>query len=88
MLPEYTVPWGGSWHEAELALVNEGPGQDGEGRRLGRRLCSATTTLIDVVRAREQGRRTWPATPLNELARQVVRHLRRRSAHASPLPTR
>jgi 2-keto-4-pentenoate hydratase/2-oxohepta-3-ene-1,7-dioic acid hydratase in catechol pathway len=61
MLPEFTVPWI-FMHEAELALVMKGPAKmvkakDWRGAVFG------YTTLIDVS-AREQGRRTWPATPL------------------------
>ncbi|HEY6834208.1 MAG TPA: fumarylacetoacetate hydrolase family protein, partial [Pseudolabrys sp.] len=61
MLPEYTVPWM-FMHEAELALVMKGPAKmvkakDWRGAVFG------YTAMIDVS-AREQGRRTWPATPL------------------------
>jgi 2-keto-4-pentenoate hydratase/2-oxohepta-3-ene-1,7-dioic acid hydratase in catechol pathway len=61
VLPEYTVPWA-FMHEAELALVMKGPAKmvkaaDWRGAVFG------YTGLIDVS-AREQGRRTWPATPL------------------------
>ncbi|HEY2757866.1 MAG TPA: fumarylacetoacetate hydrolase family protein [Pseudolabrys sp.] len=61
MLPEYTVPWM-FMHEAELALVMKGPAKmvkakDWHGAVFG------YTAMIDVS-AREQGRRTWPATPL------------------------
>ena len=61
MLPEYTVPWA-FMHEAELALVIKGPAKmvkpkDWKSAVFG------YTTMIDVS-AREQGRRTWPATPL------------------------
>jgi 2-keto-4-pentenoate hydratase/2-oxohepta-3-ene-1,7-dioic acid hydratase in catechol pathway len=61
MLPEYTVPWI-FMHEAELALVMKGPAKmvkarDWQGAVFG------YTAMIDVS-AREQGRRTWPATPL------------------------
>ncbi|MPZ55880.1 MAG: fumarylacetoacetate hydrolase [Rhizobiales bacterium] len=61
MLPEYTVPWM-FMHEAELALVMKGPAKmvkqaDWRGAVFG------YTSMIDVS-AREQGRRTWPATPL------------------------
>jgi 2-keto-4-pentenoate hydratase/2-oxohepta-3-ene-1,7-dioic acid hydratase in catechol pathway len=60
-LPEFTVPWI-FMHEAELALVMKGPAkmvkaQDWRGAVFG------YTAMIDVS-AREQGRRTWPATPL------------------------
>jgi 2-keto-4-pentenoate hydratase/2-oxohepta-3-ene-1,7-dioic acid hydratase in catechol pathway len=61
VLPEYTVPWA-FMHEAELALVMKGPAKmvkaaDWKSAVFG------YTGLIDVS-AREQGRRTWPATPL------------------------
>jgi 2-keto-4-pentenoate hydratase/2-oxohepta-3-ene-1,7-dioic acid hydratase in catechol pathway len=61
MLPEYTVPWI-FMHEAELALVIKGPAkmvkaQDWQSAVFG------YTSMIDVS-AREQGRKTWPATPL------------------------
>jgi len=60
-LPEYTVPWM-FMHEAELALVMKGPAKrvkatDWQSAVFG------YTAMIDVS-AREQGRRTWPATPL------------------------
>ncbi len=60
-LPEYTVPWM-FMHEAELALVMKGPA-----KRVAAKDWQAAvfgcTAMIDVS-AREQGRRTWPATPL------------------------
>ncbi|MBV8837550.1 MAG: fumarylacetoacetate hydrolase family protein [Alphaproteobacteria bacterium] len=61
MLPEFTIPWI-FMHEAELALVLRGPAkmvrpQDWAGAVFG------YTTMIDVS-AREEGRRTWPASPL------------------------
>jgi 2-keto-4-pentenoate hydratase/2-oxohepta-3-ene-1,7-dioic acid hydratase in catechol pathway len=60
MLPEYTVPWM-FMHEAELALVIKGPAKmikaaDWKSAVFG------YTCMIDVS-AREQGRRTWPASP-------------------------
>lgn len=61
MLPEYTVPWM-FMHEAELALVIKGPAK----RVKAKDWQSAVfgyTSMIDVS-AREQGRKTWPATPL------------------------
>jgi 2-keto-4-pentenoate hydratase/2-oxohepta-3-ene-1,7-dioic acid hydratase in catechol pathway len=61
MLPEYTVPWI-FMHEAELALVMKGPAKMVKAKDW-RRAVFGYTTLIDVS-AREQGRRTWPATPL------------------------
>ena len=59
MLPEFTVPWI-FMHEAELALVIKGPAKmvkakDWQSAVFG------YTAMIDVS-AREQGRRTWPAT--------------------------
>jgi hypothetical protein len=73
MLPEFTVPWM-FMHEAELAIVIKGPAKmvknkDWQSAVFG------YTSMIDVS-AREQGRKTWPASPLTQLARQVVRHLR------------
>jgi 2-keto-4-pentenoate hydratase/2-oxohepta-3-ene-1,7-dioic acid hydratase in catechol pathway len=61
MLPEFTIPWI-FMHEAELALVLRGPAKmvkakDWQGAVFG------YTAIIDVS-AREEGRRTWPATPL------------------------
>ena len=61
VLPEYTVPWA-FMHEAELAIVIKGPAKmvkqkDWKSGVFG------YTGLIGVS-AREQGRRTWPATPL------------------------
>ena len=61
MLPEYTVPWV-FMHEAELALVIKGPAKMVK-QKDWRSAVFGYTTLIDVS-AREQGRRTWPATPL------------------------
>ena len=60
VLPEFTVPWI-FMHEAELALVMKGPAKavkakDWRGAVFG------YTAMIDVS-AREQGRKTWPATP-------------------------
>jgi 2-keto-4-pentenoate hydratase/2-oxohepta-3-ene-1,7-dioic acid hydratase in catechol pathway len=60
VLPEYMVPWI-FMHEAELALVIKGPAKmvkakDWKSAMFG------YTAMIDVS-AREQGRRTWPATP-------------------------
>src|SRR5712671_6892231 len=61
MLPEFTIPWI-FMHEAELALVLRGPAKmvkpkDWSGAVFG------YTAMIDVS-AREEGRRTWPASPL------------------------
>jgi 2-keto-4-pentenoate hydratase/2-oxohepta-3-ene-1,7-dioic acid hydratase in catechol pathway len=61
VLPEYTVPWA-FMHEAELGLVIKGPAKmvkqkDWQSAVFG------YTGMIDVS-AREQGRRTWPASPL------------------------
>jgi 2-keto-4-pentenoate hydratase/2-oxohepta-3-ene-1,7-dioic acid hydratase in catechol pathway len=61
MLPEFTVPWI-FMHEAELALVIKGPAKMVKPDDW-RRAVFGYTAMIDVS-AREQGRRTWPATPL------------------------
>ncbi len=61
MLPEYTVPWA-FMHEAELALVIEGPAKMVK-QKDWKSAVFGYTTLIDVS-ARELGRRTWPAIPL------------------------
>jgi 2-keto-4-pentenoate hydratase/2-oxohepta-3-ene-1,7-dioic acid hydratase in catechol pathway len=61
VLPEYTVPWA-FMHEAELALVMKGPAKMVKAADW-KKAVFGYTTLIDVS-AREQGRRTWPATPL------------------------
>src|SRR3569833_843801 len=61
VLPEYTVPWA-FMHEAELALVIKGPAKMVKAADW-RKAVFGYTCLIDVS-AREQGRRTWPATPL------------------------
>jgi 2-keto-4-pentenoate hydratase/2-oxohepta-3-ene-1,7-dioic acid hydratase in catechol pathway len=61
MLPEYTVPWI-FMHEAELALVIKGPAKMVKAKDW-KSAVFGYTTMIDVS-AREQGRRTWPATPL------------------------
>jgi 2-keto-4-pentenoate hydratase/2-oxohepta-3-ene-1,7-dioic acid hydratase in catechol pathway len=61
MLPEYTVPWM-FMHEAELAIVMKGPAKMVKPRDW-RNAVFGYTALIDVS-AREEGRRTWPATPL------------------------
>lgn len=60
VLPEFTVPWM-FMHEAELAIVIKGPAkmvnaQDWRSAVFG------YTSMIDVS-AREQGRKTWPASP-------------------------
>ncbi|HKS87473.1 MAG TPA: fumarylacetoacetate hydrolase family protein [Pseudolabrys sp.] len=60
MLPEYTVPWI-FMHEAELALVIKGPAKMVKAKDW-RNAVFGYTAMIDVS-AREQGRRTWPATP-------------------------
>src|SRR5262245_42773660 len=60
VLPEYTVPWI-FMHEAELALVIKGPAKMVKAADW-RRAVFGYTSMIDVS-AREQGRRTWPATP-------------------------
>jgi 2-keto-4-pentenoate hydratase/2-oxohepta-3-ene-1,7-dioic acid hydratase in catechol pathway len=61
MLPEFTVPWI-FMHEAELALVIKGPAKMVKAKDW-KSAVFGYTTMIDVS-AREQGRRTWPATPL------------------------
>lgn len=61
VLPEFTVPWA-FMHEAELALVMKGPAKMVKAKDW-RSAVFGYTCLIDVS-AREQGRRTWPATPL------------------------
>jgi 2-keto-4-pentenoate hydratase/2-oxohepta-3-ene-1,7-dioic acid hydratase in catechol pathway len=61
MLPEYTVPWM-FMHEAELALVMKGPAKMVKAKDW-KSAVFGYTCLIDVS-AREQGRRTWPASPL------------------------
>src|SRR5215470_6390355 len=61
VLPEFTVPWM-FMHEAELALVIKGPAKMVKARDW-KSCVFGYTTMIDVS-AREQGRRTWPATPL------------------------
>jgi 2-keto-4-pentenoate hydratase/2-oxohepta-3-ene-1,7-dioic acid hydratase in catechol pathway len=61
VLPEYTVPWA-FMHEAELALVMKGPAKMVKAADW-KKAVFGYTSLIDVS-AREQGRRTWPATPL------------------------
>ncbi|MFN3657164.1 MAG: fumarylacetoacetate hydrolase family protein [Pseudolabrys sp.] len=60
MLPEYTVPWM-FMHEAELAIVIKGPAKMVKARDW-KTAVFGYTCMIDVS-AREQGRRTWPATP-------------------------
>ena len=61
VLPEFTVPWA-FMHEAELALVIKGPAKMVKAKDW-KSAVFGYTALIDVS-AREQGRRTWPATPL------------------------
>ena len=61
VLPEYTVPWI-FMHEAELALVIKGPAKMVKAKDW-KNAVFGYTAMIDVS-AREQGRRTWPATPL------------------------
>ena len=61
MLPEFTVPWI-FMHEAELALVISGPAKMVKAKDW-KSAVFGYTAMIDVS-AREQGRRTWPATPL------------------------
>src|SRR6185503_8065457 len=61
VLPDFTVPWI-FMHEAELALVIKGPAKMVKAKGW-KSAVFGYTTMIDVS-AREQGRRTWPATPL------------------------
>ena len=61
VLPEFTVPWI-FMHEAELALVMKGPAKMVKAKDW-RSAVFGYTTLIDVS-AREQGRKTWPSSPL------------------------
>jgi 2-keto-4-pentenoate hydratase/2-oxohepta-3-ene-1,7-dioic acid hydratase in catechol pathway len=61
VLPEYTVPWI-FMHEAELALVIKGPAKMVKAKDWNNAVFGYTA-MIDVS-AREQGWRTWPATPL------------------------
>ncbi|MGH7031802.1 MAG: fumarylacetoacetate hydrolase family protein, partial [Stellaceae bacterium] len=60
-LPEMTEPWI-FMHEAELALVIKGPAKMVKANDW-KRSVFGYTAMIDVS-AREQGRRTWPASPL------------------------
>lgn len=61
MLPEFTVPWM-FMHEAELALVIKGPAKMVKAKDW-RSAVFGYTCMIDVS-AREEGRKTWPASPL------------------------
>jgi 2-keto-4-pentenoate hydratase/2-oxohepta-3-ene-1,7-dioic acid hydratase in catechol pathway len=61
MLPEFTVPWM-FMHEAELALVIKGPAKMVKAKDW-KNAVFGYTAIIDVS-AREQGRKTWPASPL------------------------
>ena len=61
VLPKFTVPWI-FMHEAELAIVIKGPAKSVKARDW-KSAVFGYTAMIDVS-AREQGRRTWPATPL------------------------
>jgi 2-keto-4-pentenoate hydratase/2-oxohepta-3-ene-1,7-dioic acid hydratase in catechol pathway len=61
MLPEFTVPWI-FMHEAELALVIRGPAKMVKAKDW-KSAVFGYTAMIDVS-ASEQGRRTWPASPL------------------------
>ncbi len=61
MLPEFTVPWI-FMHEAELALVIKGPAKMVKAKDW-RSAVFGYTCMIDVS-AREEGRKTWPASPL------------------------
>lgn len=59
-LPEFTVPWI-FMHEAELAIVTKGPAKMVKAKDW-RSAVFGYTSMIDVS-AREQGRKTWPASP-------------------------
>jgi 2-keto-4-pentenoate hydratase/2-oxohepta-3-ene-1,7-dioic acid hydratase in catechol pathway len=61
MLPEFTIPWI-FMHEAELALVIKGPAKMVKAKDW-KNVVFGYTAMIDVS-AREQGRKTWPASPL------------------------
>lgn len=61
VLPKFTVPWI-FMHEAELALVIKGPAKMVKAKNW-RSAVFGYTAMIDVS-AREEGRRTWPASPL------------------------
>jgi 2-keto-4-pentenoate hydratase/2-oxohepta-3-ene-1,7-dioic acid hydratase in catechol pathway len=61
VLPVFTVPWI-FMHEAELALVIKGPAKMVKANDW-RSAVFGYTAMIDVS-AREQRRRTWPASPL------------------------
>ena len=61
VLPEFTVPWM-FMHEAELAIVIKGPAKMVKAKDW-RSAVFGYTSMIDVS-AREQGRKTWPASPL------------------------
>ena len=61
MLPEFTVPWI-FMHEAELAIVMKGPAKMVKAKDW-RSAVFGYTAMIDVS-AREEGRKTWPASPL------------------------
>ncbi|HET9717692.1 MAG TPA: fumarylacetoacetate hydrolase family protein [Pseudolabrys sp.] len=61
VLPEFTVPWI-FMHEAELAVVIKGPAKMVKAKDW-KNAVFGYTAMIDVS-AREQGRRTWPATPM------------------------
>lgn len=61
ILPEFTVPWM-FMHEAELAIVIKGPAKMVKAEDW-RSAVFGYTSMIDVS-AREQGRKTWPASPL------------------------
>jgi 2-keto-4-pentenoate hydratase/2-oxohepta-3-ene-1,7-dioic acid hydratase in catechol pathway len=61
VLPEFTVPWI-FMHEAELAIVIKGPAKTVKAKDW-QSAVFGYTAMIDVS-AREEGRRTWPASPL------------------------
>jgi 2-keto-4-pentenoate hydratase/2-oxohepta-3-ene-1,7-dioic acid hydratase in catechol pathway len=61
VLPEFTVPWI-FMHEAELAIIIKGPAKTVKAKDW-QSAVFGYTAMIDVS-AREEGRRTWPASPL------------------------
>ena len=61
VLPEFTVPWM-FMHEAELAIVIKGPAKMVKAKDW-RSAVFGYTSMIDVS-AREQGRKSWTASPL------------------------
>ena len=72
-------------HEAELALVIKGPAKMVKAKNW-KDAVFGYTAMIDVS-AREQGRRTWPASPLTSWLGKSF-ELSRRSALALRPPTK